>query len=235
MPFSHITNHVLKHFPNAMNMRDAATHHLGILQNGHGIVTSRLLMAISVCSDENINSIRDSFHVVNGPFFLGGLAGFPHTGLTGMTAFAHHVPDTGVPIILYGPHIGVSATGELGKMRRYQQKHDSGSCGALLLALNRIKEGAVADSRDHDGQQLHLEHTLEKEKDQIIGSDNELKAITEAAYTDIDHQIRQILSATKNEFPTKMAVLLGAILINTDHGVDDFLDIRRFEVVEGCW
>ena len=38
-----------------------------------------------------------------GPFKMGGLNGFPFTGLTGMSAFSSHVPDNGAVLIFYGP------------------------------------------------------------------------------------------------------------------------------------
>ena len=35
------------------------------------------------------------FNVLFGPFIMGGLGGIPFSGQTGMTAFAHHIPDGG--------------------------------------------------------------------------------------------------------------------------------------------
>ena len=49
---------------------------------------------------------------------MGGLDGFPFTGLTGMGAFASHVPDDGAVFVYYGPHIGITKDGVIGEIHR---------------------------------------------------------------------------------------------------------------------
>lgn len=51
-------------------------------------------------------------------FNLGGLAGVPFVGKTGFGAFSHHVPVDGNILIVFGPHVGISPEGELGKTKR---------------------------------------------------------------------------------------------------------------------
>lgn len=95
---------VREHYPSALDTRDTSIKYLGLLQNGHTIDISKMLMATSLCSDDiNIPS-TSFFSVVLGPFFLGGLGGLPFSGTTGLTAFAHHIPDKGAAFIFYGPH-----------------------------------------------------------------------------------------------------------------------------------
>lgn len=129
---------VHEHYPTALDTRDTSIKYLGLLQNGHTIDISKMLMATSLCSDDiNIPS-TSFFSVVLGPFFLGGLGGLPFAGTTGLTAFAHHIPDNGSAFIFYGPHIGVTLDNELGKMYRPRQEQSGASCGALMLALQRF-------------------------------------------------------------------------------------------------
>ena len=131
---------VKSHFPKAMDAKDTSIHYLGRMQIEHSIDISKVLMATSVCSDDiNIPSTT-FFNVLFGPFIMGGLGGLPFAGQTGMTAFAHHVPDDGSAFIFFGPHIGITLDGDLGKMYRPRQENKGNSCGALMLALSRLQD-----------------------------------------------------------------------------------------------
>ncbi|MCD8539389.1 MAG: hypothetical protein LRY55_06200, partial [Leadbetterella sp.] len=65
-----------------------------------------------------------------GPFKMGGLNGYPFAGITGMNAFAHHVPEDGAVIVFYAPHIGITAEGNIGEISRIGQSRNSACCGA---------------------------------------------------------------------------------------------------------
>ena len=45
-----------------------------------------------------------------------------------------------VAFIFYGPHIGITDQGELGKMYRPRMEEKGNSCGALMLALSRFQD-----------------------------------------------------------------------------------------------
>ncbi len=224
---------VRKHFPEASDTRDTSIKYLGLLQNGHTIDISKMLMATSLCSDDiNIPS-TSFFRVVLGPFFLGGLGGLPFAGTTGLTAFAHHIPDNGSAFIFYGPHIGVTLEDELGKMYRPRQEKSGACCGALMLALKRFKEDPNYKPKiiNSDYQQMWLEECLLPKREEIVNDPNPERAITEACFWKIDELIHEYLHATKNEFKVEKIALLGGIIINTDYGVDDYFDPRNFEVI----
>ena len=224
---------VKKHFPNAMDAKDTSIHYLGVLQNGHNIDISKMLMATSVCSDDiNIPSTT-FFNVLFGPFVMGGLGGIPFTGVTGMTAFAHHVPDDGTAFIFYGPHIGVTLDGELGKMYRPRQDKPGNSCGALMLALDRLGDKKYTPSLDNfdDHQQMMLESSLIDRREEILNDPYPQKKITEVCFEVIDKKVHDYLATAKNEFHVDKVALLGGIIINTDYGLDDYFDARNFEVI----
>ena len=224
---------VKQHFPNAKDAKDTSIHYLGKMQIEHQIDISKVLMATSVCSDDiNIPSTT-FFNVLFGPFIMGGLGGLPFAGQTGMTAFAHHIPDSGSAFIFYGPHIGVTLEGDLGKMYRPRQENTGNSCGALMLALNRFQDDNYEPvMNDDDYQQMKLEASLLPYKDQILSSENTEKAITEATYEIIDKKIHEHLKTCKDEFHVDTVTLLGGIIINTDYGLDDYFDTRNFEVID---
>jgi len=220
-------------FPNAKDAKDTSIHYLGKMQIEHQLDISKVLMATSVCSDDINVPSTTFFNVLFGPFIMGGLGGLPFAGQTGMTAFAHHIPDQGSAFIFYGPHIGVTLEGDLGKMYRPRQENTGNSCGALMLALSRLQDGNYAPiSNDDDYQQMKLEESLLPYREQILGSEHQEKAITEATYDIIDQKIHHHIQTCKNEFNVDKIALLGGIIINTDYGLDDYFDARNFEVID---
>ncbi|MEO1096885.1 MAG: hypothetical protein AAFX57_03920 [Bacteroidota bacterium] len=225
---------VVKHyFPDAKDAKDTSIHYLGRMQIEHELDISRVLMATSVCSDDINVPSTTFFNVLFGPFIMGGLGGLPFAGKTGMTAFAHHIPDDGSAFIFYGPHIGITLEGELGKMYRPRQEETGNSCGALMLALSRLQDSEYKPVlNDDDYQQMKLEENLLPYRDQILDSNNQAKAITEATYDIINKKIHEHISTCRDEFPVNKVTLLGGIIINTDYGLDDYFDARNFEVID---
>lgn len=224
---------VKKHFPNSMDAKDTSIHYLGKMQIEHKIDISKVLMATSVCSDDINVPSTTFFNVLFGPFIMGGLGGIPFAGQTGMTAFAHHIPDGGSAFIFYGPHIGVTLEGDLGKMYRPRQEDTGNSCGALMLALSRFQDSAYKPILNEDDyQQMKLEESLLSARETILASENPQKAITEATYEIIDKKVHDYVRDCKDEFSVDKVTLLGGIIINTDYGLDDYFDARNFEVID---
>jgi len=223
---------VLENYPDALDTRDTSIRYLGLLQNGHDIDVSKMLMATSLCSDDiNIPS-TSFFSVVLGPFFLGGLGGLPYAGLTGLTAFAHHIPDNGTAFVFYGPHIGVTLESEVGKMYRPRQEKAGACCGALMLALERFKnESYSPEIRKEDYQQSYLETLLLPRREEIISAPSPQRKITECTFELIDKMLHEHLREVKDEFKVDKIALLGGIVINTDFGIDDYFSVRNFEVI----
>jgi hypothetical protein len=224
---------VKEHFPAALDTRDTSIRYLGLLQNGHDIDISKMLMATSLCSDDiNIPS-TSFFSVVWGPFFLGGLGGLPFAGITGLTAFAHHIPDNGTALIFYGPHIGVTLENEVGKMYRPRQENAGACCGALMLALSRFQDDKYKpEIKQDDYQQTYLESVLFPRRDEIINDASPQRKITECTFELIDEMLHKYLHEVKDEFKVNKIALLGGIVINTDFGVDDYFSVRNFEVIQ---
>lgn len=223
---------VRNHYPKALDTRDTTIKYLGLLQNGHSVDVSKILMATSLCSDDMNIPSTNFFRVVLGPFFLGGLGGLPFGGMTGMTAFAHHIPDNGSAFIFYGPHIGITLDGELGRMYRPRQEASGYCCGALMLALERFGNSEYKPAlKEEDYQQTMLERELFPYREEILNDENPEKLITEKAFEKIDEMIHGYLAKTKSEFKVEKVALLGGIIINTDYGIDDYFEVRNFEVL----
>ena len=224
---------VHKEYPKAQTGQEVTETYIHHLRDEYKADLSKMLFATSLCSDD-INVSTDFRKVLSRPFSMGGLAGLPYTGFTGMVAFAHHIPDGGDAFIFYGPHIGITDEGELGRMRRPGQKALSNSCGALMLALERMKqedEVYVPYSVEYDYQQVLLERTLMPFKQRIITAENPKKEITEMVYFKINRQLNRLVQISKREFHCERIFLLGGIIINTSEEFPDYVDIRNFEVV----
>lgn len=223
---------VRKHYPDALDTRDTSIKYLGLLQNGHSIDVSKILLATSLCSDDMNIPSTSFFRVVLGPFFLGGLGGLPFAGMTGMTAFAHHVPDNGSAFIFYGPHIGITLDNELGRMYRPRQEDSGFCCGALMQALSRFKDpDFTPELKEQDYQQTMLERELFPYREEILADEHPEKCITEKAFLKIDEMVHHYLAQCKSAFKVNKIALLGGIIINTDYGVDDYFEVRNFEVI----
>ena len=225
---------IKEHYPNAETGSYITEKYLSYLSDQYKEDLKKMLFATSVCADD-INVSTDFRRVLTRPFTLGGLGGIPFAGFTGVVAFSHHIPDNGSAFIFYGPHIGITDEGELGKMRRPGQAGLSNSCGALMLALSRLEmeeDIYVPMNVEYDYQQILLERTVMPYKHEILVSDNRKKAITEVTYTNIDRQLHFLIRKAKDEFRCNRIYLLGAIIINTSPEYHDYVEVRNFEVIE---
>ncbi|MGF1637410.1 MAG: hypothetical protein ACFCUU_10075 [Cyclobacteriaceae bacterium] len=228
---------ILNHYQNAKTGQEITEKYLDLLEKEYNSDLSKMLFATSVCSDD-VNVSTDFRKVLSRPFTMGGLGGLPYTGFTGMVAFSHHIPDDGDAFIFYGPHIGITDDGELGRMRRLGQKRLTNSCGALMLTLDRFmheekgEEVYVPQNVEYDYQQVLLERTLMPFKTKILASDNPKKAITDACYDQINYQIKKLVKMSIKEFHCDKVFLLGGVIINTSEDFNDYVDIRSFDVIE---
>jgi hypothetical protein len=224
---------VKKQYPKAEKGLDVTKKCMNELIENHGFEAAKTILGTSVCSDEIVRSTMNFRNYINNknPFSLGGLGGFPFSGITGFGAFAAHIPDNGFAIIEYGPHIGVSKTGVIGNVQRVGQSLETTCCGALKVCVNDITE-ETAGSRDNDldYQQWKLEEQLMDQKDRIKKSSEPLIEATEVMYQQIDSRIKKLLESTSASFKNKKVALIGGVIINTDFELPDWFDLREFTV-----
>jgi hypothetical protein len=194
-----------------------------------------VMVAKSVCSDD-INAMQFclSDKGLLGPFFLGGLDGFPFTGLTGLQAFAHHMPEDGALLIYYAPHIGITEEGALGKVRRAGQDHDSDCCGAAQAALGRIND-KPKPPEEPDYQQETIVSLFQEpdNKKRIQAADPRLqiREATEVMYQASEQRIRELIEESKEVLRGKYLILIGSIFINVDDGSEACVEHRNFQTI----
>lgn len=221
-----------QYYPNAISTIDSVNKLIDYVEEELDLEPSSIMLADSICSDD-VNSIQYPVRAQEflGPFKMGGLDGYPFTGLTGMGAFASHVPDDGAVMIYYGPHIGISKEGVLGQIYRHGMQSSSGCCGAAKGALGKLLNNEIIDGNvtDIDYQMNTIEQILFRQKDRIVNAKNQLYEATEVIYEAVDARINELVAKTK--YNCKYVILVGAIHINSDADMGSFTATKRFEVI----
>jgi len=183
---------------------------------------------------DDVNSIQYPARTKEllGSFKMGGLDGFPFTGLTGMGAFASHVPDNGAVFIYYGPHIGITKTGTIGEIHRFGQHKNSACCGAAKGALAKLMNDQIIEGNvtDLDYQMNTIEQILLKQKERVLTAPTPLFEATEVIYEAIDARICELVA--KTTYNCKYVILMGAVLINSDTDMGSYTSAKRFELIE---
>ena len=152
-------NIVRKTYPGAVTAENFGARVQSYIQSVSASYTpSNVLFAASICSDDvngpvfgnknNLGQMPQSLQSFLGPFMAGGLDGYPHTGTTGLFAYASHVTfqTDGALLIYVAPHIGITRDGQVGYMRRRGQSYDdlSATCGAAAAAASWVAGSSIA-------------------------------------------------------------------------------------------
>jgi hypothetical protein len=222
-----------KWYPKAITTIDSVNKIIDFVEYELDLEPKQIMLADSVCSDD-VNSIQYPVRTQEflGPFKMGGLDGFPFTGLTGMGAFASHVPDEGAVFIYYGPHIGITKDGTIGEIHRIGQSKNSGCCGAAKGALGKLMNNQInaGNITELDYQMNTIEQILFNEKERVLNAKTPLFEATEVMYEAIDKRINELVDMTI--YNCKYVILVGAILINSDSDMGSFTELRRFDVID---
>lgn len=224
---------IRKTYARARSTDDTVTALLGVLRDELGLQPHQIMHADSICSDD-LNTIEypQAAYDMLGPFKLGGLNGFPFAGLTGMGAFAHHVPEDGAVFVFHAPHVGITKAGVVGETLRPGHSKPSGCCGAARAALAKLEAGQLVEGAvdDLDYQQNTLEQVLLRARDRVLSAPNRIVEATDVIYEAIERRID--LLAERTSYPCRHLVIMGGILINGDHDIGSFCDVRRLVHVE---
>ncbi|ADQ16654.1 hypothetical protein Lbys_0913 [Leadbetterella byssophila DSM 17132] len=224
---------VRKWYPRARTSVDTVNRLLDTIDRVLGLKPHQLMHADSLCCDD-VNAIQYPPRALEmlGPFHLGGLDGYPFAGITGMNAFAHHVPEDGAVIIFYAPHIGVTKQGALGEISRIGQGAPSACCGAAKGALEKLKrnEIIVGNISSLDFQMNTIEQIFLSQKQRILRADHPLFEATEVMYEAIDDRIEVLVKAT--HYPCKYLLLVGGIFINGDKEMGSYCQYKKFDCID---
>jgi hypothetical protein len=222
-------------FPEAITNEDLESSVVKILAN-KGFSGANTLLATSLCCDELARRLEDDFNKVYGNNFnLGGLSGFPFAGNTGFGAMAAHIPDDGYCLLVYGPHVGVSADGTVGKVERDGIALIDTCCGSAVAASNYLKgitEGGAkittAIQQFSDFQQGAVQELILPHGKRLADADNRMIELPYALYDSQDLLMQDIV-LTGAGGTKKGLALLGGIQINTGPTTQDYFHPLRFD------
>lgn len=221
---------VRRWYPNALTSVDTVNRLLDTIEKELGLQPNQLMHADSMCCDD-VNAIQYPPRALEmlGPFHLGGLNGFPFAGITGMNAFAHHVPEDGAVLVFYAPHIGVTQNGTIGEISRIGQHSNSACCGAAKGALGKLIEGKIIEGNisSLDFQMNTIEQIFLHQRERILNAENKIFEATEVMYEAIDDRIEVLVKET--HYPCKYVLLVGAIFINGDKNMGSFCQYKKFD------
>ena len=222
---------IRRFYPKAVTTNDSVEALFDLFESRFDLEPHQIMLADSVCSDD-VNTIEYPARAYEmlGPFKMGGLDGFPFTGLTGMAAFAGHVPDDGAVFVFYAPHIGISKAGVVGELMRIGQSRPTGCCGAAKGALAKLVAGRIVAGHvtELDHQINIIEQLLLAQQARVLSAPDPLREATEVIYEAIHERIHTLVDATT--YPCRYVFMVGAILINGDHDVGSFADPRHVHV-----
>lgn len=224
---------IRQYYPNALTTIDGMNRVIDFVEEELDLEPAKIMLADSICSDD-VNSIQYPVRATEflGPFKMGGLDGFPFTGLTGMSAFASHVPDEGAVFVYYGPHIGICKKGEIGEIHRVGQRKNSSCCGAAKGALTKLIHNLIEPGNitEIDYQMNMLEQILLKEKERVVTAKIPMMEATEVIYEAIDNRINELIELTS--YHCKYIILMGTIHINSDTEMGSFTAVKRFDLID---
>jgi hypothetical protein len=219
-----------KEFPGALPYSVAIDSLLDHLSR-KGITADQILWGQSTCVDDITNTKDKLIHPeIKGPFTFGGLGGLPFTGITGVDAFAHHVPEEGTALLFVGPHIGYSTEG-WGKILRHGQHHSSTCCGALVAALNKLQKNEIkADSiSEADYQEQVIEQLALRHKDEILAAKDPLVVLTKAVVKEAQQKMIEYARKVRERHFAYAVVVVG-VIVNTDYQYDDYLWVESVSI-----
>jgi len=221
-----------KYFPGALP-GEAVHRRVVTILSQYGFTDSTTLLGTSFCPDE-INNLRTSLGVIMQDYWgevfpMGGISGTAFTGVTGFAAFSSHVADDGHILVAFGPHVGISEEGQIGKIPRSGQAELSSACGAVIGAYKACLAGWKKDVGDsgYDLQMDFCKRSIAPHAAAIERTEDPVAALTHQAY----QMVYESVDASVNtEFGNGYLCLLGGIQINMPCGYADHFFPMRFEL-----
>ena len=225
-------------FPGARSNRQVVRRVSHVLRR-HGCPPQSTLLATSLCSDEVNRPLEEELERVYGTsyFRLGGLAGFPAAGVTGLRALSSHVPEDGICLLVYGPHLGIDRSGRVGSIQRRGQHHTTSCCGSAKAAVQTVLQTATATRSTRtprpvdplEVQQQHVESLLLPRSDRIRAAP---EPMAEASLCLFEAQSRELDELwTRLPETSVLFAFLGGIQVNTPTEESDYFVPLRFEMM----
>jgi Limiting CO2-inducible proteins B/C beta carbonyic anhydrases len=171
---------------------------------------------------------------------MGGLAGFPFGGITSFGAMAHHIPDGGNCLVVYGPHVGVDQLGSVGKIDRRGRSKPGACCGSAAAALGKLRKGAMVPAGaagpppptdSLDAQQEFVDASLLPFGERLLNADDRNVDLPYVLYEAQKKMMEGIVAKGASAVADGAQIaVLGGIQINTPDGLSDYFLPLSFEL-----
>eukprot|EP00562_Extubocellulus_spinifer_P035901 CAMPEP_0178681516 /NCGR_PEP_ID=MMETSP0699-20121125/1277_1 /TAXON_ID=265572 /ORGANISM="Extubocellulus spinifer, Strain CCMP396" /LENGTH=307 /DNA_ID=CAMNT_0020325979 /DNA_START=70 /DNA_END=993 /DNA_ORIENTATION=- len=198
-----------------------------------GFTTSNTLLCSSLCSDELATRLADDFAKIYGRNFnLGGLAGFPFAGNIGFQTMSGHIPDSGFCLLIYGPHVGLTRDGVVGKVEREGVSLDDICCRSAIEASNFVMGAStgVAANAFTDLQQGAVQNLVAPLVDRLKESEHPMLELPYGIYDIQKELVEGIVNQGIGDVKGGIA-LLGGVQINTGPDTLDYFHPLRFDLI----
>jgi len=226
---------IKQYFEEFSTMSEASHNAVLEIATQEGIEMNSVIVATSFCFDElNHHPSKMNLPSPSGTFIMGGLAGYPFVGEIGLTAFSDHIPDGGAALFIFGSHIGISRTGEVGKIRRVGQHRHTNTCGALMMVQDHVLSTSIhqIDPVDYsEFQPEFLALRLLPKAEEIRNADIPILKTTHLVYDEIEKEILELIQhhpILLNKYPV---YILGGIIINTDETLPNYFSQKVFRKI----
>lgn len=205
---------------------------------GSGYNEKTTLVATSLCCDEvNREFEADLVKSYSHNFSMGGLAGFAFGGATSFGAMAHHIPDGGNCLVVYGPHVGIDTDGNIGKVNRSGRAVSGACCGSAAAAAGYVKS-CMADASCKvgsptdvlDAQQTFVGNLLLPHGERLESATKPGVELPSALFDAQDELMKKIVGKACGETHGGKIALLGGIQINTPPGMPEYFLPKVFEL-----
>jgi len=222
-----------RHFPGALPGQAVHGRVVRVLQN-YGLAAKSTLLGTSFCPDE-INNKPSSMPVIMQDYWgevfpMGGIGGGPFSGKTGFAAFSSHVATDGHILVAFGPHVGISADGEVGRCLRRGQHGLSTACGAVIGAYNAARSSVGAASsggESYDKQMDFVKAQIRPVASKVAAAEVPMAALVHESYSMVEKSMFEVVN---NDFGSGYLALLGGIQINMPEPYEDHFYPCTFEL-----
>lgn len=183
---------VLEQFENAYSIADFAAFTADCLSR-YGFSPANSLSLVGLCRDELMFPTEQALNATWGSAFdMSSLGAMVFLGRSGLAAATHHAPGADgrnrfVNIVM--PHIGIDATGDVGKVMRSGQSEASTACGALAGLLGSLRAGEAPTTELDWGD---LEMSLLR---QVLGARPEVENLHALELWDLTQIAREVATA----------------------------------------
>lgn len=227
---------VKQYFDEFSTMSEASHNAVLEIAEREGIEMNRIIIATSFCFDElNHQPAKMNLPSSQGTFIMGGLAGYPFVGEIGLTAFSDHVPDGGAALFIFGSHIGISRSGEVGKIKRVGQHRHTNTCGALMMVQEHVLSTTIhqIDAADYsEFQPEFLALRLLPKAEEIRGAEVPILKTTHLVYDEIEKEMLELIHQHPTFLNKYPVYILGGIIINTDETLPNYFSQKVFRRVK---